>query len=137
MPALGWLGGITFVNYIGKYDHWVAFVLLVFVGGKMLWESFHSTSDGVRKTDITKGFPLLILSIATSVDALAVGLSFAFLKVNMPLACLTIGTVAFAVTATGFIIGRKYNKIIGKRVELLGAIILIAIGLRILLSGAF
>lgn len=137
MPALGWLTGRTLVAYIGKYDHWVAFVLLAFVGAKMLWESFQSKTESVKKTDNTKGLPLLILSIATSIDALAVGLSFAFLKVNIFLACLTIGIVAFVVTATGFMIGRKSNKFIGKQAELIGAIILIAIGVRILLSGLF
>ena len=100
----------------------------------MLWESFHSSSDSAKKTNIAKGIPLLILSLATSIDALAVGLSFAFLKVNMLVASLTIGIVAFIITAAGFIIGRKSSKIIGKHAELIGAIILIGIGLRILLS---
>ena len=125
------------VNYVGKYDHWVAFVLLAFVGGRMLWESFHSARDGAKKTNIAKGVPLLILSIATSIDALAVGLSFAFLKVNMAVASLTIGIIALMVTAMGFIIGKKSSEIIGKRAELIGAIILIVIGLRILLSHIF
>lgn len=134
MPALGWLAGRTVVSYVANYDHWLAFILLAFIGGKMLWESFHSSSDDTKKTNITKGIPLLVLSIATSIDALAVGLSFAFLKVDMVVACLTIGMVAFIITVVGFIIGRKSSKIIGKRAELIGAIILIGIGLRILLS---
>lgn len=134
MPVLGWLAGKTVVDYIGKYDHWVAFVLLVLVGGKMLWESFHSADENARKTDITKGLPLLILSVATSIDALAVGLSFALLEVNMLVASLTIGIIALVITAAGFIIGRKSHKLLGKRTELIGAVILIAIGLRILLS---
>lgn len=75
-----------------------------------------------------------MLSIATSVDALAVGLSFAFLKVNMVVASLTIGVVAFLITVTGFVVGKKSSKLIGKRAELIGGIILIMIGLRILLS---
>lgn len=137
MPALGWLAGRTIVGYVGKYDHWVAFVLLACVAGRMAWESFHYASNDTKKTDITRGLPLLILSIATSIDALAVGLSFAFLKVNMAVASLTIGTVAFGATAMGFIVGRKSNKIVGKRAELIGAIILVVIGLRILLSHIF
>ncbi|MDP2916469.1 MAG: manganese efflux pump MntP family protein [Dehalococcoidia bacterium] len=134
MPVLGWLAGRTVVEFTGKYDHWVAFILLAFVGGRMLWESFQRDRDGAKKTDNTRGFPLLMLSIATSVDALAVGLSFAFLKVNMVVASLTIGVVAFLITVTGFVVGKKSSKLIGKRAELIGGIILIMIGLRILLS---
>ena len=133
MPVLGWLAGRTIVGYVENYDHWVAFALLAFVGGRMLWESFHSEHD-TKKTDVTRGMPLLVLSIATSIDAMAVGLSFAFLEVNMVVASLTIGIIAFLITATGFVIGKKSGKMLGKRAELIGGIILIAIGLRILLT---
>jgi putative Mn2+ efflux pump MntP len=134
MPVLGWLAGRTVVGYIADYDHWIAFFLLALVGGKMLWESFYPVEDASRKTDITRGLPLLVLSVATSIDALAVGLSFAFLDVNIAAASLTIGVVAFLATGMGFIVGKKSTRILGKRAELIGAIILIAIGLRILLS---
>lgn len=134
MPVLGWLAGRTVVGFIGKYDHWAAFVLLAVVGGRMMWEAFHSESDRVKKTDITKGLPLVTLSIATSIDALAVGLSFAFLEVNMVMASLTIGIIAFVVTIIGFTVGKKASKLVGKRAEAVGGIILIAIGIRILLS---
>ena len=100
----------------------------------MLWESFHSAGDSVRRIDITRGFQLLVLSVATSLDALAVGLSFAFLQVNMLVASLTIGVVAFVVTVTGFIVGRKSSKFMGKWAESIGGVILIVIGLRILLT---
>jgi len=134
MLVLGWLAGRTVVGYVGKYDHWLAFALLAFVGGRMLWESFHSAGDSVRRIDITRGFQLLVLSVATSLDALAVGLSFAFLQVNMLVASLTIGVVAFVVTVTGFIVGRKSSKFMGKWAESIGGVILIVIGLRILLT---
>jgi len=134
MPVLGWLAGRTIVGYIADYDHWIAFFLLAMVGGKMAWESFHPVEDASRNTDITRGLPLLVLSVATSIDALAVGLSFAFLSVNIAAASFTIGLVAFMATALGFIIGKKSTRILGKRAELIGAIILIGIGLRILLS---
>lgn len=134
MPLLGWLAGRTVVEQIAGYDHWVAFTLLALVSGRMFWESFRSNSAQDKAVDITKGFLLLTLSVATSIDALAVGLSFAFLRVNMAVASLTIGTVAFAVTIAGFIIGRKTSKLAGKRAEAIGGIILLAIGLRILLS---
>ncbi len=84
--------------------------------------------------DITKGVSLFALSVATSIDALAVGLSFAFVKVNIALASLTIGMVAFAVTTIGFFLGRKSGRLVGKRAETIGGIVLIAIGLRIVLS---
>ncbi len=134
MPVLGWLAGRTVVDLIADYDHWIAFVLLVIVSGKMFWEVFHSERSKEKETDITKGFVLLTLSIATSIDALAVGLSFAFLNVNIALASLTIGIVAFVVTTTGFILGKKVSKLIGKRAKAFGALILLAIAVRILLS---
>jgi putative Mn2+ efflux pump MntP len=133
MAILGWFAGTTIVEFIESFDHWVAFVLLAIVGSRMLWESFHSRS-GEKKTDITKWLILLILSIATSIDALAVGLSLAFLNVNIMLASFTIGLVSMIVTAIGFGSGRMASQLIGKRAEAIGGIILLAIGLRILLS---
>ena len=132
MPVLGWLLGRTVVDLIAAYDHWVAFALLAVVGSRMIWESFHSSRT--ESVDITKGLPLLALSVATSIDALAVGLTFAFLEVNIALASLTIGVIAFVVTAIGFLLGSKASKLVGKRAEAIGGIVLIAIGLRILLS---
>ncbi len=134
MPILGWLAGKTVVDFIEDYDHWVAFILLVLVGGRMIWESLRSQNGKGKKVDITKGIFLLTLSIATSIDALAVGLSFAFLKVNIVLASLIIGIIALLVTAIGFILGRKASRLIGQRAEAVGGIILLGIGLRILLS---
>lgn len=133
MPVLGWLAGTTVVEFIESFDHWIAFALLAIVGGRMIWESFHSES-AQKKTDITKWFVILTLSIATSIDALAVGLSFAFLNANITLASLTIGLVSLVVTALGFALGRKASRLIGRRAEAVGGIILVAIGLRILLS---
>jgi manganese efflux pump family protein len=133
MPVLGWLAGRTFVNFIGGFDHWLAFGLLGFVGGRMLWESFHPEREE-KRTDITKGLILLTLSIATSIDALAVGLSFAFLKVNILTASLTIGFTAFLVTIIGFLLGKKVGELVGRSAELIGGLILIGIGVRILLT---
>ncbi len=134
MLVLGWLAGRTVVDLIAAYDHWLAFILLSFVGGRMIWESRRPGEDRSAGTDITRGWLLLTLSIATSIDALAVGLSFAFLQVNIVLAGSTVGLVAFLVTIVGFMLGRKAGKIIGKRAEAVGGIILIIIGLRILLT---
>jgi putative Mn2+ efflux pump MntP len=134
MPVLGWLVGRTVVDLIADYDHWLAFALLTAIGGRMIWESFRRGDGIAGGTDITKGVVLLTLSIATSIDALAVGLTFAFLEVNITLASVTIGTVAFVVTMIGFSLGRKAGRLMGKRAEAIGGLILIAIGLRILLT---
>lgn len=134
MPVLGWLAGNTIVDLISGFDHWIAFILLAGIGGKMIWESFHPNSSDGKKRDITKGFLLLTLSVATSIDAFAVGLTLAFLQANIVLASATIGIIAFIITAIGFLVGRKAGKLIGKRAELVGGIVLIGIGLRILIT---
>ena len=108
--------------------------MLMLVGGKMVLESFRSSPDRQQGTDITKGLVLLTLSVATSLDALAVGLSFALLDVNMPLASGTIGAVAMAITVGGFIAGRKANKLVGRKAGLIGGLILVAIAFKILLG---
>jgi len=133
MPALGWLAGRTVVNLISSYDHWVAFILLALVGGRMIWESFRH-SDSQKRIDISKGFVLVTLAFATSIDALAVGLTFAFLELNIAIACSIIGVVAFGVTVAGFTLGRKASTWLGKYAEVIGGVILIAIGLRVLLT---
>lgn len=134
MPVLGWLAGRTIVHFIADYDHWVAFILLTIVSGRMFWEAYNSKEGQKKEVDVSRGLILLTLSIATSIDALAVGLSFAFLKVNIALASPTIGVIAFIATTTGFILGRKASKLMGKRAEAIGAVILLIIAFRILLS---
>jgi putative Mn2+ efflux pump MntP len=133
MPALGWLAGKTVVQFIGDYDHWVAFSLLALVGGRMIWESFRP-SDSQLKIDISKGLLLVTLAVATSIDALAVGLTLAFLNVNIAIACSIIGVVAFGMTIAGFTLGRHAKKFLGRYAEAIGGFILIAIGLRVLLT---
>ena len=132
MPVLGWLAGNTIVEFISDYDHWLAFGLLGLIGGRMIWESFHSEDS--KSTDVTKGFMLLTLSIATSIDALAVGLSFAFLKINIVMATVTIGITAFLITIIGLLLGKKVGGLVGKRAECIGGVILIGIGIKILLE---
>jgi putative Mn2+ efflux pump MntP len=134
MPVLGWLAGRTVVDIVSGYDHWVAFGLLVFVGGKMLWESRRPEHERKDNADITRGLLLLTVSLATSIDALAVGLSFAFMEVNIFIASVTIGIVAFGATTIAFLLGRKLGELASRWAETLGGLILIAIGLRILLS---
>ena len=136
MTGLGWLVGRTVVDLVSSYDHWVAFILMALIGGRMIWESFRP-SDKRKIVDTSKGFVLIGLAVATSIDALAVGLSFAFLHVNILMACLVIGLVAFGVTLGGFFLGKKMQTFLGRYAELIGGIILIAIGLRVLLSHIF
>ena len=137
MPVIGWAVGRTVIDLISGYDHWVAFGLLAIVGGRMLWEAFHEKPGGERLkegADFTRGFLLFTMSIATSIDALAVGLSFAFLKTDIVYSSLIIGAVAFVVTALGFYFGRKAGQLLGQRAKILGGLILLGIGIRILLS---
>jgi putative Mn2+ efflux pump MntP len=133
MPVIGWLIGRNLVTIVADYDHWVAFVLLLFVGGKMIWESFKPNENN-RTIDITSGLTLITLAVATSIDALVVGLSFAFLKINISIAAVTIGLVACIITILGFMLGKRLGGLIGKRAEAIGGIVLIGIGVKILLS---
>lgn len=133
MPLVGWLVGQTIVRIISSYDHWIAFALLTFVGVKMIWEFVHG-EGGSENLDIVKWGTLLTLSLATSIDALAVGLSFAFLRTDIVIASLIIGLVAFCVTAFSFWLGRKASVVMGRWAQLIGGLILMGIGLRILLT---
>ncbi len=133
MPIAGWFAGMTVADVIADYDHWVAFGLLAYVGGKMIMESFRQEKRAY-KTDPTRGWTLIMLSVATSIDALAVGLSFAFLKIPILYPSIIIGLVAFAMTMIGIIFGEKLGKIVGKKIEGLGGLILVGIGFKILIE---
>jgi len=137
MAVIGWLIGQTIIGLIEAYDHWVAFGLLVFIGLRMLWEAFKSKVSEKNEVGMTKGFILLGLAIATSIDALAVGLTFSLLEVNIALASSVIGITAVLATVIGFALGKRVGKLFGKRAEAIGGIVLIAIGLRILLTHIF
>lgn len=133
MPLIGWLAGSTVVELISGFDHWVAFALLVFVGGKMIWEGLEKENDK-EKADQTRGIPLLLLSIATSIDALAVGFSFSLLKTPILFPAVIIGIICFCMTAVGMIFGKILARIFGRKVEIFGGIVLIAIGIKILIE---
>ncbi len=130
MPILGWLGGATLAHFIGAWDHWIAFVLLAYVGGKMVKESF---GEGQVRSgaDPTRRWTLVMLAIATSIDALAVGLSLAMIRVDILYPSLVIGLVAAAMTALGLALGKRLGVRFGQRMELAGGLILIGIGLRV------
>lgn len=135
MPIIGWLAGQSVLKYIQSIDHWVAFGLLLFIGCKMIYESFQKGEKiANKKTDPTKGFSLLLLSIATSIDALAVGLSFAALQVAILFPSVIIGLVAFFMTIIGAQLGPLLGQVVGKRAELFGGLVLILIGIKILVG---
>ncbi len=133
MPVIGWGAGTTVIGLIERFDHWVAFALLLGVGGKMIVESFRGAGTvKVRKSDPTRGFSLLVLSVATSLDSLAVGLSLAALRVAIVYPAAVIGVVAFLMTVIGMKLGPLVGRVVGKRAELAGGLILILIGIKIL-----
>lgn len=133
MPVLGWLIGATFVELIQHWDHWIAFLLLGFVGGRMIYEGLDKNPEQM-KSDPTRGWTLITLSIATSIDALAVGLSFSLLDVAILVPALLIGIITAVMVVLATQLGKVAGKILGKRVEILGGIILLGIGLRIVIS---
>lgn len=133
MPLLGWLAGMTVQKWIAAYDHWIAFALLAFIGGKMMYESFQHKALA-EKTDPSRGWSLVILSVATSIDALAVGLTMAMLGITIWLPSVIIGLVAAAMTCLGMHLGRQLGKWLGRKMEFTGGFILLGIGLKILLE---
>lgn len=146
MPSLGWLLGFQFKDYITNFDHWVAFVLLSFIGGKMLYDCFFAKEENNTECDCspqskeTSKFSiseLFILAIATSIDALAVGITFAFLQVNIFSSCITIGITTLIFSIIGVLIGHKFGNKFQKVSEIFGGIILIVIGLKILIEHLF
>ena len=133
MPIIGWLAGFTVQNLIAAYDHWIAFGLLSFIGCKMIYESLHTKTD-THKADPTRGWNLVLLSLATSIDALAVGLSMGVLGVRVWLPSVLIGIVAGLMTVLGMFLGRRLGKLLGTKIAFVGGLILIAIGIKILLE---
>jgi manganese efflux pump family protein len=132
MPVIGWFLGSTFSGVVQTVDHWVAFGLLALIGGRMMWESFRDDSAPAR--DPTRGWNLLILAVATSIDALAVGLSFAFLDVSIWFPAVVIGIVAAILSAVGALFGCRLGHRFGVWAERAGALVLIGIGVRILVQ---
>ena len=137
MPLIGWAVGTQFEQFITPVDHWIAFALLAFIGGKMLWDAFHDDDDDeVEAVDEPKldYKELVMLAVAKSIDALAVGISFAFLQVNIVPAVCIIGVTTFILS----LVGVKGGNVFGSRYEriatIVGGVVLICIGLKILLE---
>ncbi|MFC2097013.1 manganese efflux pump MntP family protein [Bacteroidota bacterium] len=135
MPLIGWFAGIGIEQYIKKLDHWIAFILLSFIGVKMIYEA-------VKKKDISKGSELKALtligqSFATSIDAFAIGISFALLNMAILTPILIIGIITLVFSLIGLHLGKYFGKRIGKSVEIFGGIVLICIGIKILIEHLF
>ncbi len=133
MPVLGWFLGLSFVSYFKAFDHWIAFFLLAFVGIRMILEGMDKSLEKQKK-DPSKGMTMVILSIATSIDALAIGLSLAMLEVDIWYPSVMIGVITTMMSLVAIKIGTRLGAMFGKRMEIFGGIILIAIGSRILYS---
>jgi len=133
MPLVGWFTGAQVKDYVSSFDHWIAFALLGLLGLKMMYEAVKQDEDGEAKNPM-KFTVLMGMAIATSIDALVVGISFAFLDVNIILASLIIGATTFMVAMIGMLFGKKAGALLGKKMEIIGGIILVAIGVKILLE---
>ncbi len=131
MPVVGWFLGIGFVSYLKAFDHWIAFGLLMFVGGRMILSGMDSSENPIKK-DPSRGMTMVMLSIATSIDALAIGLSLAMLDVNIWYPSVIIGIITGGMSLLAIGIGKRLGVLFGKRMEVVGGLILVFIGSRIL-----
>jgi manganese efflux pump family protein len=145
MPLAGWILGSSFSRYIAQFDHWIAFVLLGIIGGKLFLDGFIEYREK-RKAQIG-GYDcaescvdrlrlrsLLMMGLATSIDALAVGVTFGMLDINIWIAIIIIGIITFLVSASGVFIGKKTGPLLGDKMEMIGGVILFSLGLKILVE---
>ena len=136
MPVIGYLIGEAGSEVIAPFDHWIAFIFLSVIGGKMCYESL---KGGVceREIGIVSVPTLILLAVATSIDALAVGVTFAVFEIPIITAAFVIGVVTFVVSLAGVWVGRRFGCYLGEKVEVIGGVILIGIGVKILVEGLF
>lgn len=132
MPLMGYLLGETFQEIFSSVDHWVAFILLAIIGANMIKESFENESEKIN--DRVDFKTMIVLALATSIDALAIGITFSILKIDLVLAILILGLVAFILSLVGVKIGNKFGSKFQNKAEITGGIILILIGMKILLE---
>jgi len=133
MPVVGWLGGAQFASAIAGWDHWLVFALLGVLGGKMIWQALTGKVDSLTD-DPTRGWSLVSLSVATSLDALAIGVSLAFLGESIWLAAVIIGLVAGILSLIGIRAGNRLGRHFSQWAEIAGGCVLLLVGLRILLT---
>ena len=136
MPLIGWALGSQLTDFIAPIDHWIAFGLLAFVGGKMLWDAFHEDDEdeGVQTDEKLDLKELLMLAIATSIDALAVGITLAFLQVAIVPSITIIGLTTFVISFAGVAVGHFFGARFEKPATIVGGVVLIMIGVKILLE---
>lgn len=132
MPVIGYFLGTTFEKFITNVDHWVAFILLVGIGINMVKEAFDKESE--NRNDNVDVKTMLVLSIATSIDALAIGITFACLKIHIVMPVITIGLITFIISIIGVKIGNRFGDKYEKKAEIMGGVILILLGIKILLE---
>jgi manganese efflux pump family protein len=133
MPVIGWLMGVTFHDLFKMVDHWIAFVLLAYIGGQMM----HAGLKPPEMPAPASGKRLALLALATSIDAAVAGMTLAFLDVPLPIACLIIGGITFVLSTTGVLIGRAAGVRFGNWAEIFGGLVLIALGTKILVEHVF
>ena len=133
MPLVGWLAGLSLRGFISEIDHWIAFGLLSFIGCKMIHESI-TVQSNEKQINPLNIYVLLMLSVATSIDALAVGVSFAFLKISIITPVLVIGTTTFILSFFGVFVGNRIGHFFENKIEIAGGFVLIGIGVKILLE---
>lgn len=140
MPLIGWFLGSRFEAYISDYDHWIAFTLLVVIGGKMMYDALRPKKEGTEEAGCAAQSErlnykeLLLLAVATSIDALAVGITFAFLKVKIGMAVGVIGMITFVLSLAGVALGSRVGARFSDKAAALGGAVLILIGVKILLE---
>ncbi len=138
MPIVGFLAGQSLSHWIRAWDHWVAFGILMCIGAKSIYEALSQhTSDEEEPCNPTRGLKMVSLSVATSIDAMAVGLSFAMLRVEIALPVIVIGCITATLTFIGMKLGGRLGMRFGSRMEILGGLVLIGIGIKILLSDPY
>lgn len=136
LPIVGWFAGLTVVHYMEAYDHWIAFLLLAFVGGRMIASSFNG-KEKLEKNDPSRGWNMVLLSVAVSIDALVIGLSLAIMNVDIWYPAVVIGLVTGLMSLLGLRLGNRLGRLIGKRMEMIGGVLLILMGVRTVVTHIF
>lgn len=134
MPLIGWSVGVSVGGYIEHWSHWLAFGLLAAIGGKAIYEAVYGIEEELHPSDPTRGWSLVAFSLATSIDALAAGVTLAMVKVRILYPAAVIGVITAGLTAIGMILGTRLGERFGQRMEVVGGLVLIGIGVKILFS---
>ena len=132
---LGWYGGLYLKKYINMWDHWASFFILGYIGGKMILNFFKTKDFSANCYDLSKAKTLFLLALATNIDVFAIGLTLAFYQVSLPLVLFVLSSCIICFTLLGFFMGKKMALVFGKKAELIGGVLLIFIGFKILIQG--